>query len=89
MTLSEAETNRQRVQNALVTLLDTDDNGNSYRYFHATELHDIDPEVSANIAGSHLPDIEDASPLENGIIVERHTHSRNNATLWIVRRESE
>ena len=89
MTLSEAEVNRQRVQNALSILLDADDNGNSFRYFRAADLEEIDPDVSATMAGSHLSDIADASPLESGIIVERHTHSRNNATLWIVRRKSE
>ena len=89
MTTPESKTNRQRVQDALTALLDADAYNDNYRYFHAADLREIDPEVSATMAGSHLSDIADASPLESGIIVERHTHSRNNATLWIVRRESE
>ena len=86
MTTPESNPNRRRVENALAAFLDADEYNNSYRYFRAADLHEIDPDVSAALAGCHLPDIEDASPLESGIIVERHTHSRNNATLWIVRR---
>ena len=88
MTLSEAEINRQRVQSALSTLLDADDNANSFRYFRAADLQEIDPDVSAAIAGAHLPKIEVDSPLDSGLIVERHTDRRGGPTLWIVRRES-
>lgn len=80
--------NRRRVQNALATLIDTDQNDNSFRYFRAADLVEIDPELSAAMVGSHLPKIEDESPLDGGLIVERYADRRCGATLWIVRRES-
>ena len=87
MSTTESPTNRERVENALAMLLETDDNGNSYRYFRASDLDDIDPEVSSAVAGSHLPAIEEESPLSNGLIVERYNDMDCGPTLWTVRRE--
>ncbi|EMA54860.1 hypothetical protein [Halococcus salifodinae] len=87
MTIIQDRTNRERVEDTLLTLLETDENGNSYRYFRASDLAEIGPEVSGAIAGSHLPQIEDDSPLSNGLIVERYNDTDCGPTLWIVRRE--
>ncbi|EMA43570.1 hypothetical protein [Halococcus sp. PRR34] len=87
MSTTESLTNRERVENALAALLETDENGNSYRYFRASDLNDIDPEVSGAIAGSHLPTIEEESPLSNGLVVDRYTDTDCGPTLWTVRRE--
>lgn len=87
MTTTESPTNRERVENALATMLETDENGNSYRYFRASDLEEIDPEVSSAVARSHLPTIEEESPLSNGLIVERYTDTDCGPTLWTVRRD--
>lgn len=87
MIASESKTNRRRVQDALVTLLDTDENNNSYRYFRAADLQRVDSDLSPNIVGSHLPKIESDSPLDDGLVVEQYTNRRCGASLWIVRQE--
>lgn len=87
MTATAQKTNRQYVEEALVNLLEGDKHNNSYRYFRAASLANSNPALSAAIVGSYLPKIEKDSPLDNGIIVERHTDSRCSATLWIVREE--
>lgn len=87
MTPTEPKPNRQRVEDALADLLEADEHNNSYRYFQAADLPDIDSRLSASMAGYHLPKIETDSPLNNGISVERHTDSQGNPTLWIVQRE--
>ncbi len=38
-------TNRQRVQNALATFVDSDRNDNSYQYFRTSDLQEIDSQV--------------------------------------------
>ena len=62
-------------------------NGNRYLYFRASDLQEVDPEMSAAMAGSHLPEIEADSPLSNELIVERYTDSRCGPTLWILKEE--
>lgn len=89
MTSTESATNRQRVRNALTDLLEADQNGNSYLYFRASDLQEVDPEISAAMASSHLPEIEAESPLSDGLIIERYTDSRCGPTLWIVRENGE
>lgn len=89
MTGTESATNRQRVRAALAKLLEADQNGNSYLYFRASDLQEVDPGISAAMAGSHLPEIEAESPLSDGLIVERYTDSRCGPTLWIVKRNAE
>ena len=87
MSLDKPQSRQQRVQNVVGDFLDSDEYGNSYRYFRAADIADSDPELSAAMVGSYLPKLEDESPLSSGIAVARHTDSRNSATLWIVRRE--
>ena len=62
-------------------------NGNRYLYFRASDLQEVDPEMSAAMADSHLPEIEADSPLSNELIVERYTDSRCGPTLWILKEE--
>ena len=85
----ESSLRRQRVQDALAELLDADEHGNSYRYFRASDLVDVDPELSSAMVGSHLPEIEEESPLSSGLSVERYTDRRCGASLWTVGRETE
>ena len=89
MTTTQPKTNRQRVQDALADLLEVDEHNNSYRYFRASDVAEGNSELSPAMVGSHLPQIEDESPLSNGITVERYTDRRCGASLWIVRRASE
>lgn len=84
---SESNPRRQRVQDALADLLAADEHDNSYRYFRASDVADIDAELSAAMVGSYLPEIEDESPLSSGLSVERYTDRRCGASLWIVRRD--
>ena len=53
----------------LANLLDADQNGNSFRYFRATDVEEIESELSAAMVGSHLSKIEDESPLDGSLIV--------------------
>ena len=80
---------RQRVEDALVELLDTDKYDNNFRYFRAADLQAIDSELSSAVIGSYLPQIEGDSPLSSGLIIERYTDRRGGASLWIVRNETE
>ena len=84
---TDSSPERQRIEDALVELLATDEYGNSFRYFRATDLQAIDSELSSAVIGSFLPQIEDDSPLPNGLIVERYTDRRGGASLWIARTE--
>ena len=79
---------RQRVENAVVQLLDADEYGNSRRYFQAGDIADGGSELTSSMVGSYLPALEDESPLPSGITVARHTE-RNNSTVWVVEREDE
>ena len=45
MTTTTSPTNRQRVQDALATFVESDRNDNSYQYFWASDLQEIDPQV--------------------------------------------
>jgi hypothetical protein len=87
MSATEPKTNRKRVQDALVNLLKADEHDNSYRYFQAADLQQIDPDLSPAIVGSYLPKIEADSPLSNGLIIERYMDRRCGASLWLVRME--
>lgn len=88
MTAIESNSRRQRVQDALAALLSADEHDNSYRYFRASDVVDIDSELSPAMVGSYLPRIEAESPLSSGLIVERYTERRCGASLWIVTREN-
>jgi hypothetical protein len=89
MTTTTSPANRQHVQDALATFVESDQNDNSYQYFRASDLQEIDPQLSGAIIGSHLPTIEDESPLASGLIVERYTDANCGPTLWTVRREEQ
>ncbi len=45
MTTTMSPTNRQRVQDALATFVEPDQNDNSYQYFRASDLQETDPQV--------------------------------------------
>ena len=83
----ELFTNRERIENALAELLDADENGNSFRYFRAADLAEIDPELSGKMVGSYLPTIEEESPVSNGVIVEEYNETNCGPSLWTVRRD--
>ena len=83
---NKPQSRKQRVQNAVVRFLDTDEYGNNSRYFQADKIADDDSELTSSIVGSYLPRLEDESPFPSGITIARHTE-RNNSTVWVVRRE--
>jgi hypothetical protein len=85
---SKPQSRKQRVQNAVIRLLDTDKYGNSRRYFQAREIADSDSELTSKMVGSYLPMLVDESPFESGVTVGRHTE-RNSSTVWVVEREGE
>jgi hypothetical protein len=85
---SKPQPRKQRVQNAVARLLDTDEYGNSRRYFQAGDIADSDSELTSSMVGSYLPKLVDESPLASGITVARHTE-RNSSTVWVVEQESE
>lgn len=85
----ESNPRRQRVQDALADLLAADEHGNSYRYFRASDVAGIDSELSPAMVGSYLPEIEDESPLANGLTIDRYTDRRCGASLWIVRKDTQ
>jgi hypothetical protein len=87
MTTIESKSRQQRVQDALRDLLDADEHDNTYRYFRASDVIDIDPELSPAMVGSYLPRIEAESPLPSGLAIERYTERRCGASLWIVKRD--
>ena len=87
MTATKSKSRQQRVQDALRDLLDADEHDNTYRYFRASDVIDIDPELSPAMVGSYLPRIEAESPLPSGLAIERYTERRCGASLWIVKRD--
>ena len=87
MTATESKSRQKRVQDALRDLLDADEHDNTYRYFRASDVIDIDPELSPAMVGSYLPRIEAESPLPSGLAIERYTERRCGASLWIVKRD--
>jgi len=88
MSTSESKQRRQRVEDALAELLDADDHGNSQQYVWASDVADVDSELSPAMAGTYLSEIENDSPLSDGLIVEEYTE-RKGASLWIARREDQ
>ena len=84
--LGGPQSRKQRVQNAVVRFLDTDEHGNSRRYFQAKDIADSDSELTPAMVGSYLPKLVDESPLTSGVTVARHTE-RNSSTVWVVKRE--
>jgi hypothetical protein len=68
--------------------LSADEHDNSYRYFRASDVAEVDAELSLAMVGSYLPRIEAESPLLNGFVVEQYTERRCGASLWIVTREN-
>ena len=46
MTATGSKSRQQRVQDALKQLLNADEHDNSYRYFRASDVVDVDPELS-------------------------------------------
>ena len=86
--LDEPQSRKQRVRNAVIRLLDTDEYGNSRRYFQAGDIANSDLELTSKMVGSYLPKLEAESPFEPGISVTRYT-VRNSSTVWIVEREGE
>jgi hypothetical protein len=89
MTITEAKSNRQRVQNAVVDFLENDEYDNSYRYFRAGDIAEGDPHLSAAMVGTYLPEIEAESSLPNGLTIERRTETQCRATLWVGKKDSE
>ena len=87
MTATKSKSRQQRVQDALRDLLNGDEHGNSYLYFRASDVVDVDPELSPAMVGSYLPRIEAESPLPSGLAIERYTERRCGASLWIVKRD--
>jgi hypothetical protein len=85
MTTTESKSRRQRVQDALRDLLNGDEHDNSYLYFRASDVVDVDPELSPAMVGSYLPRIEADSPLPSGLAIERYTERQCGASLWIVK----
>ena len=89
MSTTESEQRRQRVENALAELLDADEHGNSQQYVWASDVADVDSELSAAMAGTHLARIADEPPLPSGLAVEQYRERRGGASLWIARREDQ
>ena len=85
---SESVERRQRVEDALTRILDENEHGNSVQYVWASDVADVDPDLSSQIAGSYLPKIEEDSPLPCGLHVKRYTNRRGGASLWTVERVS-
>lgn len=79
---------RQRVEDALTRFYEADEHGNSVQYVWASDLADVDPDLSAQIVGSYLPKIEEDSPLPCGLNVRQYTDRRGGASLWTVERVS-
>jgi hypothetical protein len=73
MTATGSKSRQQRVQDALKQLLNADEHDNSYRYFRASDVVDVDPELSPAMVGSYLPQIEAESPLPSGLAIERYS----------------
>ena len=86
--LDKSQSRKQRVENAVVRFLESDEHGNRRRYFQARDIAGSDSELTPAIVGSYLPKLEADSPLSSGLIVARHT-VRNSATVWVVRKEGE
>ena len=86
--LDKSQSRKQRVENAVVRFLESDEHANRRRYFQARDIADSNSELTSAMVGSYLPKLEADSPLSEGITVARHT-VRNSATVWVVRRESE
>lgn len=86
--LDETQSRKQRVRNAVIRLLDTDEYGNSRRYFQAGDIANSDSELTSQMVGSYLSKLETESPFVSGISVARYT-VRNSSTVWIVEREGE
>lgn len=57
---------------------------NSFQYFFAFNLKQINPMVSTAMAEKYLPKLAAESPLEDGIIVERFTPREEGLTTWMV-----
>lgn len=89
MSTSESKQRRQRVEDALAELLDADDHGNSQQYVWASDVADVDSELSSAMVGTYLSQIADESPLSSGLAVEQYRERRGGASLWIARRETE
>ena len=87
MTATGSKSRQQRVQDALKQLLNADEHDNSYRYFRASDVVDVDPELSPAMVGSYLPQIEAESPLPSGLAIERYTERQCGASLWIVKKD--
>ena len=87
MTATKSKSRQQRVRDALRDLLNGDEHDNSYLYFQASDVMDVDPELSPAMVGSYLPRIEAESPLPSGLAIERYTERRCGASLWIVKRD--
>jgi hypothetical protein len=87
MATSTSKPNQQQVEEAVTNLLEADEYNNHYRYFRASDVAEGDPGLSSAMVGTYLPEIEDDSPLENGVIVEVYTDRRCGASLWIARKE--
>ena len=86
-TSDEPRSRKQRVQNAVIHLLNSDKCGNSCRYFQAGDIADLDAELTSSMVGAYLPVLVDESPLASEITVTQHTE-RNNSTVWVVKREN-
>ena len=69
MNPDQTESNRERVESALMRFMDDDPYGNAYRYFRASDLTDEDGDLSASVVGSYLPKLRDDSPLDGGLVV--------------------
>lgn len=85
---TESVERRQRVEDALTRLFEADKYGNSVQYVWASDLADVDPDLSSQIAGSYLPKLEEDSPLASGLEVKRYTDRRGGPSLWSVERVS-
>ena len=89
MSPEQTESNRERVLDALRRFMSDDPHGNTYRYFHASDLTDEDGDLSVAVVGSYLPKLRDDSPLDGGLVVEEYTERRCGPSLWLARKGNE
>jgi len=86
MTAATTGDRRQQVVKILVDMIENDAYNNDIHYIWASDIAEEDPDLSGSVVGTYLSDMEDDSPLSNGLEIERYTDTRCGPSLWTVRK---
>ena len=84
MSFDFSEADYKRVKNGVVKMRETGHPSNSFQYFFAFNLKEVDPKVSTAMAKKYLPRVAAESPLEDEIIVKKVTPRKDDPSTWIV-----